>query len=47
MIYNPYFEKYQKLTPLSFDGPQAEDYPASQALFKLSNIHGSLVTMHK
>jgi shikimate dehydrogenase len=49
MIYNPYFEKHgidAVVVPL---GCRAEDYPAFLKLvFRLSNIHGALVTMpHK
>ncbi|SEG81071.1 shikimate dehydrogenase family protein [Bosea lathyri] len=49
MIYNPYFEKHgidAVVVPL---GCKAQDYPAFLKLvFRLSNIHGALVTMpHK
>ena len=49
MIYNPYFEKHgidAVVVPL---GCKAPDYPAFLKLvFRLSNIHGALVTMpHK
>src|SRR5260370_34981550 len=49
MIYNPYFEKYKIGAVVVPMGCKAEDYPAFlKLLFKLSNIHGSLVTMpHK
>jgi shikimate dehydrogenase len=49
MIYNPYFEKYKIDAVVVPMGCKAEDYPAFlKLLFKLSNIHGSLVTMpHK
>src|SRR5260370_33341911 len=46
MIYNPYFEKYKIDAVVVPMGCKAEDYPAFlKLLFKLSNIHGSLVTM--
>jgi shikimate dehydrogenase len=49
MIYNPYFEKYGIDAVLVPMGCRATDYPAFLKLvFKLSNIHGALVTMpHK
>ena len=49
MIYNPYFEKYNIDAVVVPMGCKAEDYPAFLKLvFKLSNIHGALVTMpHK
>jgi shikimate dehydrogenase len=49
MIYNPYFEKYKIDAVVVPMGCKAEDYPAFLKLvFKLSNIHGALVTMpHK
>jgi len=49
MIYNPYFEKHAIDAVVVPMGCKAEDYPAFLKLvFKLSNIHGALVTMpHK
>ena len=49
MIYNPYFEKHGIDAVVVPMGCQAEDYPAFLKLvFRLSNIHGALVTMpHK
>jgi shikimate dehydrogenase len=49
MIYNPYFEKYNIDAVVVPMGCKAEDYPAFLKLvFKLSNVHGALVTMpHK
>ena len=49
MIYNPYFEKYNIDAVVVPMGCKAEDYPAFLKLvFKLSNLHGALVTMpHK
>jgi shikimate dehydrogenase len=49
MIYNPYFERYEVDAVVVPMGCKAEDYPAFLKLvFKLSNIHGALVTMpHK
>jgi shikimate dehydrogenase len=49
MIYNPYFERYDIDAVVVPMGCKAEDYPAFlKLLFKLSNIHGALVTMpHK
>ena len=49
MIYNPYFEKYGIDSIVVPMGCQPEEYPAFLKLaFKLSNIHGALVTMpHK
>jgi shikimate dehydrogenase len=49
MIYNPYFERYDIDAVVVPMGCKAEDYPAFLKLvFKLSNIHGALVTMpHK
>jgi shikimate dehydrogenase len=49
MIYNPYFEKYKIDAVVVPMGCMPEDYPAFlKLLFKLSNIHGALVTMpHK
>src|SRR5712671_2071582 len=46
MIYNPYFEKYNIDAIVVPMGCKAEDYAAFLKLvFKLSNIHGALVTM--
>ena len=46
MIYNPYFERYNIDAVVVPMGCKAEDYPAFLKLaFKLSNIHGALVTM--
>jgi shikimate dehydrogenase len=49
MIYNPYFEKYGINAVVVPMGCKAAEYPAFLRLvFKLSNIHGALVTMpHK
>ena len=49
MIYNPYFEKYNIDAVVVPMGCKPEDYAAFLKLvFKLSNIHGALVTMpHK
>jgi shikimate dehydrogenase len=49
MIYNPYFEKYNIDAIVVPMGCTAENYAAFLRLvFKLSNIHGALVTMpHK
>jgi shikimate dehydrogenase len=49
MIYNPYFERYNIDAVVVPMGCKAEDYPTFLKLvFKLSNIHGALVTMpHK
>src|SRR5260370_9887965 len=49
MIYNPYFEKYDIDAVVVPMGCKPEEYPAFLKLvFKLSNIHGALVTMpHK
>ncbi len=49
MIYNPYFEKHGIDAVVVPMGCKAEDYAAFLKLvFKLSNIHGALVTMpHK
>src|SRR3981189_2584875 len=49
MIYNPYFGKYDIDAVVVPMGCKAEDYAAFLKLvFKLSNIHGALVTMpHK
>lgn len=49
MIYNPYFERHNIDAVVVPMGCKAEDYPAFLKLvFKLSNIHGALVTMpHK
>ena len=49
MIYNPYFEKYDIDAVVVPMGCMAEDYASFLKLvFKLSNIHGALVTMpHK
>jgi shikimate dehydrogenase len=49
MIYNPYFEKYNIDAVVVPMGCTAENYAAFLKLvFKLSNIHGALVTMpHK
>src|SRR4029077_15863302 len=49
MIYNPYFERCEVDAVVVPMGCKAEDYPAFLKLvFKLSNIHGALVTMpHK
>src|SRR5258707_4200837 len=49
MIYNPYFEKYGIDAVVVPMGCKPEEYPAFLKLvFKLSNIHGALITMpHK
>jgi shikimate dehydrogenase len=49
MIYNPYFEKHKIDAVVVPMGCKIEEYPAFlKLLFKLSNIHGALVTMpHK
>jgi len=49
MIYNPYFERHDIDAVVVPMGCKAEDYAAFLRLvFKLSNIHGALVTMpHK
>ena len=49
MIYNPYFEKAGIDAVVVPMGVKAEDYPTVlQALFRLTNIRGALVTMpHK
>jgi shikimate dehydrogenase len=49
MIYNPYFEKHGIDAVVVPMGCRAEDYPDFlRLLFRLSNIHGALVTMpHK
>lgn len=49
LIYNPYFEKLGIDAVVVPMGCKAEDYPAFLKLvFRLSNIHGALVTMpHK
>jgi len=49
LIYNPYFEKHAIDAVVVPMGCKAEDYPAFfKLVFKLSNIHGALVTMpHK
>jgi shikimate dehydrogenase len=49
MIYNPYFEKYDIDAVVVPIGCKPEDYSAFlKLLFKLSNIHGALITMpHK
>ena len=49
LIYNPWFEKHGIDAVVMPMGVQAKDYPAVlRALFKLTNIHGALVTMpHK
>ena len=49
MIYNPYFERYDIDAVVVPMGCKVEDYAAFLKLvFKLSNIHGALVTMpHK
>ena len=49
MIYNPYFERHKIDAVVVPMGCKAEDYAAFLKLvFKLSNIHGALVTMpHK
>src|SRR3979409_1598470 len=49
MIYNPYFDKYGIDAVVVPMGCKPEEYPEFLKLvFKLSNIHGALVTMpHK
>ena len=49
MIYNPWFEQRGINAVVMPMGVMAEDYPAFlKSLFKLSNIHGALITMpHK
>lgn len=49
LIYNPYFEKHGIDAVVVPMGCKSEDYPAFLKLaFRLSNIHGALVTMpHK
>jgi len=49
LIYNPYFEKHGIDAVVMPMGCKAQDYPAFLKLvFRLSNIHGALVTMpHK
>ena len=49
MIYNPYFEAHGIDAVVMPMGCKAQDYPAFlKLLFRLSNIHGALVTMpHK
>src|ERR1700722_1866577 len=49
MIYNPYFAKHNIDAVVVPMGCKPEDYPAFlKLLFRLSNIHGALVTMpHK
>ncbi|MGB9055373.1 MAG: shikimate dehydrogenase, partial [Pseudolabrys sp.] len=49
MIYNPYFDRYNIDAVVVPMGCKADDYAAFLKLvFKLSNIHGALVTMpHK
>jgi shikimate dehydrogenase len=49
MIYNPWFERHGIDVVVVPMGVRAEDYPAFlRPLFRLSNIHGALVTMpHK
>ncbi len=49
MIYNPYFEKHGIDAVVVPMGCRAEDYPQFlKLLFRLTNIHGALVTMpHK
>jgi shikimate dehydrogenase len=49
MIYNPYFEKHAINAVVVPMGCKADDYPAFLRLvFRLSNIHGALITMpHK
>ena len=45
MIYNPYFEKYGIDAVVIPMGCKPDDYPAFLKLvFKLSNIHGALIT---
>jgi shikimate dehydrogenase len=49
LIYNPYFEKYSIDAVVVPMGVKAEDFPQFlKLLFRLSNIHGALITMpHK
>ena len=49
MIYNPWFERHGIDAVVVPMGVMADDYPAFlRSLFRLSNIHGALVTMpHK
>jgi shikimate dehydrogenase len=49
MIYNPYFEKHAINAVVVPMGCKVDDYPAFLRLvFRLSNIHGALITMpHK
>ena len=49
MIYNPYFEKYHIDAVVVPMGCRSDDYAGFfKLLFKLSNVHGALVTMpHK
>jgi shikimate dehydrogenase len=49
MIYNPYFEKHDIDAVVVPMGSRPEDYaPFFKLVFKLSNIHGALITMpHK
>ena len=49
MIYNPWFEKSGIDAVVMPMGVQADDYPSFlKSLFRLSNLHGALVTMpHK
>lgn len=49
MIYNPWFEKHAINAVVMPMGVMADDYPTFlRSLFRLSNIHGALVTMpHK
>jgi shikimate dehydrogenase len=49
MIYNPWFEKHAINAVVVPMGVAADDYPVFlKSLFRLSNIHGALVTMpHK
>lgn len=49
LIYNPYFEKNGIDAVVVPMGCRPEDYPAFlKLLFRLSNIHGALITMpHK
>jgi shikimate dehydrogenase len=49
MIYNPYFAKHAIDAVVVPMGCRAEDYPQFlKLLFRLTNIHGALVTMpHK
>ncbi|MDQ0321675.1 shikimate dehydrogenase [Pararhizobium capsulatum DSM 1112] len=49
LIYNPYFEKHEIDAVVVPMGCKPEEYPAFlKSLFRLSNIHGALVTMpHK